>query len=44
MRIQPLIGLALAGFAGGAIVMVAVVFIGIKLNLKGLGTVSADIA
>jgi len=38
-----LIGWALAGFGGGAIVMVAVVFVGIKLNLKGLGRVSADI-
>jgi hypothetical protein len=38
-----LFGLALAGFIGGAIFMAAVVFVGIKLNLKGLGTVTADI-
>ena len=43
MPAQSLIGLALAGFVGGAIVMAAVVFVGIKLNLKGLGTVSAGI-
>jgi hypothetical protein len=38
-----LIGLALAGFIGGAIFMTAVVFVGIKLNLKGVGTAAADL-
>jgi hypothetical protein len=38
-----LLGLALAGFIGGAIFMAAVVFVGIKLNLKGLGTATADL-
>jgi hypothetical protein len=38
-----LIGLALAGFVVGAIFVAAVVFVGIRLNLKGLGTATADI-
>src|SRR5258708_1613629 len=43
MTALSLIGLALAGFMSGAIFMAAVVFVGIKLNLKGLGTATADI-
>jgi hypothetical protein len=38
-----LLGLALAGFIGGAVFMAAVVFVGIKLNLKGLGKATADL-
>ncbi len=38
MNALSLIGIAAAGLIGGAIVMVTVIFVGIKLNLKGLGT------
>jgi hypothetical protein len=38
-----LLGLALAGFVGGAVFMATVVFVGIKLNLKGLGTATAGL-
>jgi hypothetical protein len=38
-----LFGLALAGFVGGAVFMATVVFVGIKLNLKGLGTATAGL-
>jgi len=36
-------GIVLASFAGGSIFVVTVVFLGIKLNLKGMGTVYAGI-
>src|SRR5262245_46084874 len=43
MTVLSLLGMALAGLAGGAIFTVIVVFIGIKLNLKGLGTSTAHL-
>jgi hypothetical protein len=41
MNALSLIGAAAAGLVGGAIFMVGVVFVGIKLNLKGLRTACA---
>jgi hypothetical protein len=38
-----MVGAVLASIVGGSIVMVTVVFLGIKLNLKGMGNVYAGI-
>ncbi len=37
MTVLSLTAVALAGFAGGAVLTVTVVFVGLKLNLKGMG-------
>jgi hypothetical protein len=43
MTILSLLGMAVAGLVGGAIFTVTVVFVGIKLNLKGIGTATAGL-
>src|ERR1043166_3326778 len=43
MTAVAMVGIVLASFVGGAIVLTALVFLGIKLNLKGMGRACAGI-
>lgn len=43
MSVISLLGVALAGFVGGAIFMVTVLFVGLKFNLKGIRTAYAGV-